>query len=131
MQPELTKVSQNAPVQTSPDNTSTSSQHGIHYDVLQASLLHDEEQRASQPSVRRHDAGSPERSPERVASAHEAARLSPTSHSPRNRIADYENAVTNPAKKTSEGLVFEVIKNDRKLDDKSSPIAKLPNGETR
>lgn len=47
---------------------------------------------------------------------------------PRNRISEYENARVKTPKKPSEGPLFEVIKSTRKPDDKSSAIAKLPNG---
>lgn len=48
---------------------------------------------------------------------------------PRNRIAEYENALANSARKPAEAPLFEVIKSNRKPEDRSSPIAKLPNGE--
>lgn len=47
---------------------------------------------------------------------------------PRDRISEYENARVKTPKKQSEGPLFEVIKSTRKPDDKSSAIAKLPNG---
>jgi hypothetical protein len=53
------------------------------------------------------------------------ARPSPT---PRDRITEYENALANSPRKPSEGPLFEVVKSNRSPDDKSSPIAKLPNG---
>jgi hypothetical protein len=74
-------------------------------------------------------AASPDRSPDRAGERDETARLSPNSLAPRNRITEYENALTQSAKKRSEGPIFEVIKKSRKPDDKSSPIANLPNGK--
>jgi hypothetical protein len=50
---------------------------------------------------------------------------------PRDRISAYENARVKTPKKPSEGPLFEVIKSSRKPDDRSSPIAQLPNGECR
>lgn len=46
---------------------------------------------------------------------------------PRNRIDEYEKALTKSARKNPEGPLFEVIKTNRKPDDKRSPIAHLPN----
>jgi hypothetical protein len=48
---------------------------------------------------------------------------------PRDRISEYENARVKTPKKPAEGPLFEVIKSNRRPDDKSSAIAKLPNGE--
>ncbi|KAH7115935.1 hypothetical protein B0J11DRAFT_538770 [Dendryphion nanum] len=128
MQPESTNASKNDSLQQpTPDNSFTSSQHGIRDHDLQASLRsHHEEQRVPRQITRR-DSESPLPSPERVAYTHEAARLSPTSPSPRNRIEEYENALNSSTKKWSDGLVFEVIKKERKPDDKASPISTLPN----
>lgn len=53
------------------------------------------------------------------------ARPSPT---PRDRITEYENALANSPRKPADGPLFEVVKSNRNPDDKSSPIAKLPNG---
>ncbi|KAK4995198.1 hypothetical protein LTR16_007458, partial [Cryomyces antarcticus] len=66
-----------------------------------------------------------------VDAAGQATRLSPPktpSPTPRNRIADYENALSVLPRKTAEGPVFEVVKRSRKPGDKSSPIGELPNG---
>ncbi|KAH6614034.1 hypothetical protein C7974DRAFT_475867 [Boeremia exigua] len=46
---------------------------------------------------------------------------------PRNRIDEYEKALSKSARKNPEGPLFEVIKSVRKPDDKRSPIAHLPN----
>lgn len=51
----------------------------------------------------------------------------PSTPPPRDRITEYENAIANSARKPSEGPLFEVMKSHRKPDDKSSPIANLPN----
>ena len=50
-------------------------------------------------------------------------------HTPpqRNRIDEYEKALSKSARKNPEGPLFEVIKTNRKPDDKRSPIAHLPN----
>ncbi|KAH8710151.1 hypothetical protein GQ44DRAFT_830458 [Phaeosphaeriaceae sp. PMI808] len=46
---------------------------------------------------------------------------------PRDRISEYENARVKSTRTLSEGPLFEVIKSNRQPDDRSSPIAKLPN----
>ena len=46
---------------------------------------------------------------------------------PRNRIDEYEKALSKSARKNPEVPLFEVIKSNRKPDDKRSPIACLPN----
>ncbi|KAF3035220.1 hypothetical protein E8E12_003986 [Didymella heteroderae] len=46
---------------------------------------------------------------------------------PRNRIDEYEKALSRSARKNPEAPLFEVIKTVRKPDDKRSPIAHLPN----
>lgn len=46
---------------------------------------------------------------------------------PRNRIDEYEKALSKSARKNPGGPLFEVIKSVRKPDDKRSPIAHLPN----
>lgn len=60
--------------------------------------------------------------------AEESARLKKPSPPPRNRIAEYESALALTPPRRSEGPIFEVVKKSRKAGDKSSPIAKLPNG---
>ena len=47
---------------------------------------------------------------------------------PRDRITEYENALASSPRKHADGPLFEVIKGSTKPGDKSSPIAKLPNG---
>lgn len=49
---------------------------------------------------------------------------------PKNRITEYENALSRSARKSPEGPLFEVLKSNRRPDDKSSPIANLPNGKS-
>jgi hypothetical protein len=46
---------------------------------------------------------------------------------PRDRITEYENALTSSPRKPTAGPLFEVIKSNKKPTD--TPIAKLPNGE--
>ncbi|OMP86241.1 hypothetical protein BK809_0003411 [Diplodia seriata] len=55
------------------------------------------------------------------------ARLKKPSPPPRNRIAEYENALSPSPQRKPEGPIFEVIKKNRKAGDRSSPVAKLPN----
>ncbi|KAK0645101.1 hypothetical protein DIS24_g8197 [Lasiodiplodia hormozganensis] len=59
--------------------------------------------------------------------ADDDARLKKPSPPPRNRIAEYENALSPSPQRKPEGPIFEVIKKNRKAGDKSSPVAKLPN----
>jgi hypothetical protein len=63
-----------------------------------------------------------------AADLYESTPLSQTSPSPGNRIVEYEKSVAQLIRKKSDGPVFEVIKNARRPDDKSSPITSLPNG---
>ena len=48
---------------------------------------------------------------------------------PRDRITDYENARLKSPQKPAEGPLFEIVKSNRKPDDKKSPIADFPTGE--
>ncbi|KAF1993239.1 hypothetical protein P154DRAFT_82571 [Amniculicola lignicola CBS 123094] len=130
MQSEPSNVSQNTlNQQPSPDNAPPASQHGIRLEDDPPSLLpHHEERREPRSAVIGGDTPpSSSSSPERVSDADEATRLSPTSPSPRNRIAEYENVSSQPSRSRSEGPFFEVIKSNRKPGDKSSPILTLPN----
>ncbi|ORY16724.1 hypothetical protein BCR34DRAFT_475917 [Clohesyomyces aquaticus] len=129
MQPEPSNVLKKVTSQeSSPDNHPTYSQHGIRDDQPASPLPHDEGSGVlPQPGVLGRDSGSTSPSPERVAPGNETARLSPTSPSPRNKVAEYENALIESARKRSDGPIFEVIKKNRNPDDKSSPISRLPN----
>jgi hypothetical protein len=128
MQPEPSNDSQkHSPPPVAPETTTTS-HHGLR-DVDQPSMLphHHEEPRDPTPDggARR---GSTRGNSRDRGDADEAARLSPTTPSPRNRIAEYENALTESTKRRNEGPAFEVIKLAKKPDDRSCAIAKLPNG---
>ncbi|KAF2871774.1 hypothetical protein BDV95DRAFT_493883 [Massariosphaeria phaeospora] len=125
MQPEPSNAPQHVIPQTTPDTTSPSSNHGIHDDGQTASLPSRLEERGESQSSQARRRLEP--SPERVAAADEAARLSPRTPSPGSRIADYENAAALSARRKDEGSVFKVTKKDRSPDDKSSPIVNLPN----
>jgi hypothetical protein len=138
MQSEPTKASQYAPTPENAPHPPPTSQHGQPRD--------DDLQDSLQPHP-----GEQRREPEPPSSGNEiegdATRSSATSSDgnavetfglrgneastppPRNRISEYENARVKTPKKPSEGPLFEVIKSNRRPDDKSSPIAKLPNGE--
>ncbi|KAL1619959.1 hypothetical protein SLS56_009878 [Neofusicoccum ribis] len=59
--------------------------------------------------------------------ADDSARLKKPSPPPRNRIAEYENALSPTPPRKPEGPIFEVVKKNRRAGDKSSPVAKLPN----
>ncbi|KAF2009986.1 hypothetical protein BU24DRAFT_455167 [Aaosphaeria arxii CBS 175.79] len=113
------------------DNSSTISQHGIlHFDDRPTSLPpQHEEQRDSWRLSNGSRTSSFTRSPERVL-ADESARLNGNFtplREPRDRISEYENALTSSVKKRSEGPIFEVIKKPRKPGDMASPITDLPN----
>jgi len=130
MQSELPQVTQNTPLQeTLSPNLSTSSQHGRRFNDQPASpLSHNEERRVPQQTPDEENnifsplAGCVAIDP------NETTRLTQTSPSPRNRIAEYENALTQSGRKRSDDPVFEIIKKSRKSDGSSSPIANLPNG---
>jgi hypothetical protein len=48
---------------------------------------------------------------------------------PRDRITDYENARLKSPQKPAEGPLFEIVKSNRKPDEKKSPITDFPTGE--
>jgi hypothetical protein len=138
MQSEPTKASQSILTPEDTPHPSPTSQHGQpRNDDLQDSLQsHSGEQRGElEPPL-----GGNERDATRSnatsddGNAVETFGLRGTDAStppPRNRISEYENARVKTPKKLSEGPLFEVIKSNRRPDDKSSPIAKLPNGKCR
>lgn len=136
MQPEPRNVLDKVSTQRIASATNSSPQHGQHRDDnLQASLLlvPDELQGASEPQP----SGDRQVATRADAMKHDGAEVAatelnrPQSSTPqaRNRIAEYENALVTPPRKNSGGPLFEVIKTNRAPDDKSSPVAKLPNGE--
>lgn len=128
MQPEATNGSKHdSPQQPTPDNRHSSSQHGICDHDQRAPLLPDQEEQREPCCCDDHDFESLLDSPEHVTSPHEATRLTSTSPSPRNRIAEYENALINPTQRRREGPVFDVIKKERNPGDKASPVANFPN----
>ena len=126
MQPELYNASQNDSSEEVAPKTASTSQYGFrNLDQPASQHPHSEEQGLPHTRAAGHNPLS--HSPERVGGDDKAARLSPAS-SPRNRVEEYENAVTQSTKKGSEDSIFEVIKKARSSGDQSSPIAKLPNG---
>ena len=134
MQPESTTVSQNVSHQQPPSDTTTS-QHGQrHDDDLQDSLQpHSGElwgEPEPPPGGHTRDAM---RSDEAIttASTLEADGLRGTaspSPPPRDRITEYENALADSPRRPA-GPLFEIVKSNKKPGDKTSPIAKLPNGK--
>lgn len=136
MQPEPANIPKHVSTLQPASDIQASSQHGQHRDDdLQASL---------QP----HSGGPQgESDPPTGGNGRDATRSNPVSDDddtseavglkgittaislPRNKIAEYENALASSPPKPSEGRLFEVTKSNRRPDDKSSPIAKLPNGE--
>lgn len=131
MQPEPTSAFQNTlSAEVAPESPATTPQHGLQDHDQQLSLLSrpsGEQREPAPPGANRPDA-SRESSRDRDGGA--AARLSPSSPAPRDRVTEYENALVQTPKKRNQGPIFEVIKSARKPDDKSCPIAKLPNGES-
>ncbi|KAI8942584.1 hypothetical protein NX059_000642 [Plenodomus lindquistii] len=134
MPSEPTKADQNIPSpQIAPDHP-TASQHGHHLDDdLQDSLL-------PHSGGLRREPESPTGGNIRDATRTDAVarddalfntgRLSNGETStplPGDRITEYENSTANSARQLTEGPLFEVIKSHRKSNDKSSPIAALPN----
>jgi hypothetical protein len=138
MQPAPTKASQNIPAPEQTRQPSSTSQHGQrHHDDLEDPLqLHSGELRGAPEPL----SGGTKRDamPSNATSSDEdtgetlgmrGTRVSTPTPPPRDRISEYENARVKTPKRPSEGPLFEVIKSNRRPDDKSSPIAKLPNGE--
>ncbi|CAO2654773.1 Nn.00g115060.m01.CDS01 [Neocucurbitaria sp. VM-36] len=134
MQSEPTNVSKHVSTPQNASDIQATSQHGQHRDDdLQASLQPHSggPQGESEPPTggNGRDATRPESASDHADTAEAvglkgiATAVSP----PRNRIAEYENALAVSPPKPSEGRLFEVTKSNRKPDDKSSPIAKLPN----
>jgi hypothetical protein len=140
MQPAPTKASQNIPAPEKTRQPSPTSQHGQRrHDDLQDPLQpHSGELRGeSEPPL---GGTTRDAMPSDATSSDEDTRETlgvrgtkvstpPPPPPPRDRISEYENARVKTPKKPSEGPLFEVIKSNRRPDDKSSPIAKLPNGE--
>jgi hypothetical protein len=131
MQSEPTKASQHVPTPEDLPQSPPTSQHGqLRSDDLQDSLQ-------PHPGEQQGEPGPPTGGKERDATRSNAtsddghAGNDASTPPPRDRISEYENARVKTPKKPSEGPLFEVIKGNRKPDDKSSPIAKLPNGECR
>jgi len=134
MQPEPISVSHNISHQKVPFTTETNSQHGQrHSNDLQDSLQpHPGELwgEASAGGTAVH-ATRPNNASNRVYTGEPdglKAVASPSPPPPRDRITEYENALASSPRKNPDGPLFEVIKTNTKPGDKSSPIAKLPNG---
>lgn len=137
MQPEPTNVQQRVLSQETAFTPATTSQHGQHCDdALQASLHpHSGELRgASGPPTggNVHYAMRPRTDSDHgnttEADGLKGIGVMTTSG---NRIAEYENASASSARKPTEAPLFEVIKSNRGPEDKSSSIAKLPNGQCK
>lgn len=136
MQPESTHESQDGPQHLDVLNTAPTSQHGQHRDDdLQASLhAHSGELRGEPESptggngrdATRADASPNDGDTEAVRLRGSQTSITPP---PRNRITDYENALSISPRKSPGGPLFEVIKGNRRPDDKTSAIAKLPSGK--
>jgi hypothetical protein len=138
MQSEPTKASQDVHTPKDPPQPSPTCQHGqLRSDDLQDSLQPHPGEQQGEPEP---PMGGKERDATRSNATSEDGHAVETlglrgndasTPPPRDRISEYENARVKTPKKPSEGPLFEVIESNRRPDDKSSPIAKLPNGEFR
>jgi hypothetical protein len=134
MQPEPINVSQNVSYQQSFPDTATTSQHGQRrsHDLHVSLQPHPGELRGEpgpQPRGFARDATRPET--ENAAGVVETNGLkgvASASPPPRDRITEYENALKTSPRKPADGPLFEIVKSNKKPNDKSSPIANLPNG---
>jgi hypothetical protein len=136
MQPEPTQASPNIPA---PENTpppSAISHHGqrLEHDVQDSLQPHSGELRGPPEPSKGGDHGDATgaRATSPDSNAIEILGLSDSKAStppPRDRISEYENARVKTPKKPADGPLFEVVKSNRRPDDKSSAIAKLPNGK--
>lgn len=130
MQPEPTHESPDGPQHSNASNTASTSQHGQHRDGdLQVSLHTHASGLWGEPESPTGDSG---RDATRAddGDTEEAVGLrgsQDTTPPPRNRITEYENALSTSPRKSPGGPLFEVIKGNRRPDDKTSSIAKLPN----
>jgi hypothetical protein len=135
MQPEPTNVLQNVSHQQTFPDTATVSQHGQRRsDDLQDSLQpHSGElwEEPGPPSNRRTcDATRSDEASNGIVDAVESdglKRNASPSLPPRDKITEYENALKTSPRKPADGPLFEIIKSNKKLSDKNSPITKLPN----
>lgn len=136
MQPEPSNATQNIPTQQSNRQTPPTHHHGQHRDDdLQDSLqphsgeLRGEPEPPAGGSGSRRDATRSDATSDEGHAAESVGLkgVKVTTPPPRDRISEYENARIKTPRKLAEGPLFEVIKSNRKPDDKNSPIVKLPN----
>lgn len=134
MPSEPTKADQTILTPQIASDRPTTSQHGQHLDNgLQDSLRpsSDGSQREPEPSAG--GTGNTRDATRTYVVADDALNAGglrvggPSTPPPRDRITEYENAIAHSTRKPSEGPLFEVTKSNKKPDDKSSPIANLPN----
>ena len=131
MQPEPSQASQNTlSTEVAPEYPATTSQHGLQDRGKQLSLLSHYNGDPGEPAPADAAGEHASRESSRDRDSDAATRLNPASPSPKDRITEYENALVQTPRKRNQGPAFEVIKSTRKPDDKSCPIAKLPNGES-
>lgn len=144
MQPESTRVSEQASTENTSEAPLSSFQHGLHTNHEPAVSLSDAADRAGsnrasavtseeQLALDAALAASlqdPADVPARASANRGLSSRNTPSPPARNRITEYEQASTPPVRKR-EGPGFEVIKKHRSPNDKRSPIQELPNGEIR
>jgi len=138
MQSEPSKASQNIPTQQTTASPSPTSQHGQRRsDDLQDSLQPHSREPQGEPGPPK---GDNQGDATRLGATSDESNaveivglkgIKATTPPPRDRISEYENARVKTPKRTSEGPLFEVVKSNRRPDDKSSAIAKLPNGASK
>lgn len=137
MQSESTNASPNVHSQQISSNPSPTSQHGQQHDGdLQASRQPHSGELWAATAASDSLAGDDDRDATRAVAHSRVAGTTgrlrdagDTTPPTRNRITEYENALANSPRKLSDGPLFDVIKSNKGPDDKSSPIANLPNGE--
>ncbi|KAF1846720.1 uncharacterized protein K460DRAFT_406911 [Cucurbitaria berberidis CBS 394.84] len=134
MQPAPTNVPKHISPLPSAPNTQVSFQHGQHRDDnLQASLQPHSGELQGAPEPPTGGNGRDATRPDGVIEDDDTVEVvglkdtSTATPPPRNRIAEYESALVGSPRRPSDGPLFEIIKSKRRLDDKNSPIAKLPN----
>ena len=135
MLPKPTPLS-TATIQTSTEQTSSTSQHGFLHDDHPAVALppagaettSGEEQSALDAALAASLQESADDGADSTTSFERLNARNTPSPPARNRILEYEQASTPPVRKR-EGPVFEVIKKPRSPGDKRSPIQDLPNGK--
>ncbi|KAF2273045.1 uncharacterized protein EI97DRAFT_405191 [Westerdykella ornata] len=127
MHPEPAIASENAPLHDPSQKTlPSSSQHGHTSFPQRPSPSRDGTESGLYPGLTGGTVQSSPYPPARASPVSEAEPVNTLSPPPRNRIAEYENAL-NPKPKKRGGVLFEVIPKENGAKENSSPISALPN----